>query len=236
MNRKRSRLYRQLERENKKNIFLSIFGIVTVLFILLKFGLPALVSFSLFLSGSKQVSQPLQNSTEFVVAPQLNPLPTATKSANFELSGKSQPQAIINLYLNDGLLDKTQADKNGSFSFKSTYVKGDNKIYVKATLDNKTSNPSDSMNVFFKDNPPSLTVNSPSDGQQFSKDQNSINISGTTDPGVRITVNGFWAIVDQNNNFNYQFKLQNGDNNIKVEAIDQAGNTTDKQLKVKYSS
>lgn len=236
MNRKRSRLYRQLERENKKNIFLSIFGIIIVLLILLKFGLPALVSFSFLLSGNKQTSLPSQNNAEIVVPPQLNPLPAATKSANFTLSGKAQPQTTIDLYLNDNLLDKTQTDKNGNFSFQSTYIKGDNKIYAKARLDNKISDPSDTVDVFFKDIPPTLTVNSPSDGQQFTKDQNTISVSGSTDAGVRITVNGFWAIVDQNNNFNYQLKLQNGDNTIKIEAVDQAGNTTDKQIKVSYSS
>lgn len=202
----------------------------------MKFGLPALVSFSLFVSGAKQAPQTSQSSTQFVMPPQLNSLPSATKSANFELSGKALPNSIIDLYLNDGLLDKAQADKDGNFSFKSVYVKGNNKIYAKATLENKISDPSEAINVFFKDTPPALSVNSPSDGQQFTKDQNTINVSGTTDSGVRITVNGFWAIVDQNNNFSYQLKLQSGDNNIKVEAIDQAGNTTDKQLKVKYSS
>lgn len=236
MNKKRSRLYRQLERDSKKNIFLSVFGIIVLLFVLLKFGLPALVSFSLFLSGSKQTAQSQQNSTEIITPPQLNPLPSATNSANFVLSGKAQPQAVIDLYINDNLLDKTQTDRNGGFSFNSTYLKGDNKIYVKARLDNKTSDSSDTIDVLFKNTSPSLTINSPSDGQQFSKDQNSINVSGTTDSGTRVTVNGFWAIVDQNNNFNYQLKLQNGGNDIKIEAIDQAGNKTDKEIKVNYSS
>lgn len=234
MNR-RSRLYRQAEKESKRNIALSIFGIVVLLFILFKFGIPALVSFSLFLSGSKQTAVSPQNSTEVITPPQLNPLPSATNSANFQLFGKSQSQAVISLYLNNNLLDKTQADNNGNFSFKSSYIQGDNKIYVIAKINNQTSNPSDTLNVLFKNTSPSLSVNSPSDGQQFSKDQNSINVSGTTDTGVNITVNGHWAIVDQNNNFSYLLNLKSGNNDIKVEATDLAGNKTNKEIKVNYS-
>lgn len=236
MNRRKSRLYRQVEREGKKNIVLSIFGIIITLFVLFKFGIPALVNFSLFLSGSKQTPESNQNSTEVIVPPQLNPLPSATNSASFALSGKSQSEAGIDLYLNDSLLDKTQADRDGNFSFKSSYSKGDNKIYAKARLNNKVSDPSDTLDVLFKDTPPNLTISSPSDGQQFSKDQNTVSVTGSTDAGVRVTVNGFWAIVNQNNNFSYQLKLQNGSNNIKVEAVDGAGNKTDKELKVNLGS
>lgn len=170
------------------------------------------------------------------MAPQLNPLPTATNSAKFTLSGKAQPDSIINFYLNDNLADKTHADKNGIFSFDSQYVKGDNKIYVLAKAGDKTSNTSEILNVLYKDSKPSLTISSPTDGQQFSKDQNEINISGSTDPEVKVTVNGFWAIVDQSNNFNYKLKIQSGDNTIKIVAEDQAGNRTEKELKVKRSS
>lgn len=225
-----------MERQNRKNLFLSIFGIIILLFLLGKFGLPLLINLSLFLSGGNLRSLPVQTSAEFVMPPQLNPLPTATNSANFILSGKSQPKATIDFYLNDNLIDKSQSDKNGNFSFKSQFIKGDNKIYAKATLANKTSSSSETINVLFKDSPPNLTLNSPSDGQQFSKDQNEANVSGITDSGVKVTVNGFWAIVDQNNNFNYKLKLQNGDNVIKVVAQDQAGNKTEKEIKVKYSS
>ena len=233
---KRSRLYRKLEKESKRNFYLSIFGILILFFLLVKYGLPLLANFSLWISGSKQASLPSSNSTEFVMPPQLDPLPTATNSAKFVLSGKSLPLATISFYLNENLVDKTQSDKKGEFSFESSLSKGDNKIYVKATLDKKNSGPSEILTVLFKDSKPNLNINSPSDGQQFSKDQNEVNVSGTTDSEVKVTINGFWAIVDQSNNFNYKLKLQNGENTIKIVAEDQTGNKTQKEIKVKYSS
>ena len=70
---------------------------------------------------------------------------------------------------------------------------------------------------------------------KFEKDQSTVKVLGKTDPGVRVTVNGFWAVIDENNNFSYNLPLQNGENMIKIEAIDQAGNKTEKEIKVTYS-
>lgn len=234
---KRSRLYRNLEKQTKKNLILNLLGIFIVLVLLIKFGTPLLTNFALFLSNTKNVSptQTTQQGSNFVSAPQLNPLPDATNSAQLKVSGIAQGSSSIDLYLNDEIIDKTQADKNGKFSFDTTLNKGNNKIYVKSKVDKNISNPSQAFDVIFKNTNPTLTVNSPSDGAKFSKDQSSINVTGTSDPDVKVTVNGFWAIADQNNNFSYQLPLQNGDNQIKIIGIDSAGNKTEKDIKVTYS-
>lgn len=235
MTKNRSRLTRRIEKQTQKNLTLSILGIIFVLFLLLKFGIPFLANFALFLSNSKNPTISISENTKFITAPQLNPLPEATNSAQFKISGIAQASATIDLYLNDNIIDKSQADKSGKFSFDTTLIKGNNKIYTKARIDKNISDSSQIYNIIFKNTLPTLNINSPSDGQQFSKDQNFINVSGSTDIDTKITVNGLWAITDQNNNFSYQLPLQNGDNEIKVVAVDLAGNKTEKSIKVKYS-
>ena len=95
------------------------------------------------------------------------------------------------------------------------------------------------FDVVLKNSAPTLDISTPSDGQRFDKNSigsgNSISVSGKTDQGVSVTVNGFWAVVDDSNNFSYTLPLQNGDNQIKIIAIDQAGNKTEKDIKVNYS-
>lgn len=232
---KRSRLNRRLEKQTKQNLALSIFGIFFVLFLLIKFGLPLLANFVLLLPNTKTPDNTQSKTSAIVTVPQLNPVPTATNSANLKISGKTIASDRIDLYVNDNTVDKTQADNNGNFSFDVILIRGGNKIYVKAREGSNISSASDTFDVIFKDTPPSLTLNSPSDGQQFSKDQSSANITGKTDQDVKITVNGFWAIVDQNNNFSYNLPLQSGDNTIKIVGQDLAGNITEKDIKVKYS-
>ena len=203
----------------------------------MRFGTSLLVGFSVFLAGSKNQSSLNTNNskTNFIAAPILNPLPSATNSAQIVISGKADKNTKIDLYVNDSQTDNTEADSNGNFFFTENLSAGDSQIKVKAEVNNKFSDFSNTYTVSFKNNAPLLSVDSPSDGQSFSKDQNSVNVTGKTDSNVSVTVNGFWAIINENNNYSYSLPLQNGDNQIKVIATDMAGNKTEKDLKVTYS-
>ena len=233
---RRSRLALRTEKKTKKTIILTSLGILIILLLLIKFGTNLLVGFSVFLAGSKgQTASSNSNSVSFIPAPVLNPLPQATNSAQIVISGKAQGNKTIDLYINSDLKDTTQSDKDGNFSFTVSLSNGNSQIATRTEDKNKKSDFSNSYTVSFINKAPSLNVNAPSDGQSFSKDQNSVNVTGTTDPGVNVTVNGFWAVTNENNNFSYNLPLQNGDNQIKVIATDQAGNKTEKDLKVTYS-
>ena len=234
---RRSRLALKTERKTKKTIILASLGIIIVLFLLIKFGLNLLVGFSVFLAGTKNqtVSSNNNSSLIFIPAPVLNPLPAATNSAQIIISGKTETNKTVDLYVNSDLKDTTQSDKDGNFFFTESLSNGTNQIAAKTEDNNKKSDFSNSFTVNFVSKAPSLNVNTPSDGQSFSKDQNSVNVTGTTDAGVNVTINGFWAVMDENNNFSYTLPLQNGDNQIKIIATDQAGNKTEKDLKVTYS-
>lgn len=238
---RKSRLSKNVEKRTKKTITLSIIGIVIVLFLLLKFGIEILVNFSLLLSGGKalQNSQADQNQISYIAPPILNPLPSATDSARIIISGKSSKNMTVILYINSANVDQVQTDNNGNFTFSENLNSGDNQIETIAQYNNKKSDFSNSYDVLYKNSPPALNVSSPSDGQNFNKNQvgpdNSIVISGKTDPGATVTVNGYWAVIDNSSNFSYTLPLQNGDNQIKIIAVDQAGNKTEKDLKVNFS-
>jgi bacillopeptidase F len=237
---RRSRLNKNFEKKTKRTMILSIIGILIILFILFRFGIDALVNFSLFISGNRnQATTQNANQINYVATPILNPLSQATNSAHIIISGQSLKDYSILLYLNGGNVDQVNTDKNGAFVFKEDLISGDNLIKVKAKFNDKQSNFSDAINVVLKNSPPTLDVSTPNDGQGFNKNQvntgNTINVTGKTDQGVSVTVNGFWAVVDDNNNFSYTLPLQNGDNQIKIVAVDQAGNKTEKDLKVNFS-
>lgn len=235
----RSRLKRRLEKQTKNSLIISLIGIVFVFFILIKFGLPLLINFTLFVSGFKNTneSQNKTSSPAFIPSPQLDSLPNATNSAQTIISGNASSKQTINLYINDELIKKTKTKDDGSFVFEDIKLsRGENSITAKAlTEDKKESDFSAPIVISFKDKPPSLSVESPSEKQSFSKDENNIKVSGKTDKGTRVTVNDFWAIVDENGNFSYQLPLQNGENTIKIVATDDAGNKTETERKVIYS-
>jgi len=233
---KYSRLSRRLENQSRKSLFLSVLGIIVVLFLLVRFGVPLLVNFSLFISGQKNSDESSKTTSSIYLSPPiLNETVNATNSAEFIITGTAVKDEEIYLYVNGSLSDKKDAEDNGNFSFKATLQIGDNKIKTKAKKNDKESDFSNELEVTYKSGPPNLSVDSPTDGQKFEKDQDSVRVLGKTDSNVRITVNGFWAVIDENNNFSYNLPLQNGDNIIKVVAQDQAGSITEKEIKVTYS-
>jgi len=224
-----------MEQKTKKNLTLSILGIILIIFLTLKFGIPFLANLSLFLSGSKNNEESKIQNTAFIAPPVLDSIPEATASANIVVSGIVSKKQIVNLYINDELTDTDTADNNGRFLFKEIIKPGENTIKAKTIVNDKESDFSNAIAVSFKNAPPSLNISSPSDNQSFSKDQNTVEIKGTTDADVKVTINGLWAIVDDSGNFSYTLSLQSGENKIKISAADLAGNINEKEIKVAYS-
>jgi len=233
----RSRLKKRLERQIIKNLFLSILGIIVIVFLLIKFGIPLLVNVSLFLSGADTNQDPQTvDKSAFVATPILNADFLATNSARIKINGSSLPNYTVLLYVNGNLADKVLADNNGNFSSQTTLAPNENIIKAKSvSSDGKESKLSEGITIIFINSPPTLEISSPSDNQTLSKDQNTVEIRGKTDSKVRVTVNGFWAIIDENNNFSYTLALKDGENEIKIVAQDQAGNKTEKNIKVTYN-
>lgn len=224
-----------MEQKSKKNLALSVLGIILVIFLVLKFGIPLLVNLSLFLSGSQGKEETRVQNSSFIAPPTLDSFPQATSSAKIIISGIASKKQTVNLYINGDLVDTVKAEENGKFLFNETIKPGENTINAKAVADSKESDFSNTIVTAFKSAPPSLSIESPSDNQSFSKDQNTVEIKGTTDSDVKVTVNGLWAITDSSGKYFYRLALQSGENKIKIIAMDIAGNKTEKEIKVTYS-
>lgn len=231
-----SRISRRELHQSKKKLIYSLVGIVVVLFLLIKFGIPLLIQFSLFVSGKQnQGTTQATDQPMFVAPPALNQQFSATNSAKIKMTGTAQSNQQIKLYVNNSVVDTQSTKDDGSFSFDNvTLSTGSNTIQAKAEKDNKESGFSNTVTISYLNKAPNLDVNSPSDGQSFSKDP-SLTIKGKTDPDAKVTVNDFQAIVNDDGTFSYNMQMQNGDNQLKVIAQDAAGNKTEKDLKVTYS-
>lgn len=231
-----SRLTKTAERKNKKQLILSLVGIIVVLFVLFKYGIPALTNLSLFLSSKNSSSVTTTTSTAVVPPPILTQPFLATNSATITVDGTAQTNQTIQLFVNGTLVDSKPTDSNGSFHFAGVNLtQQQNTIQAKAKVDSKTSDFSDSWMVAYLQKAPSLTIDNPHDNDSFDSSHPTAVVGGKTDPNIKVTVNGFWAIVDSNGNYSYTLSLQNGDNHIVVVATDAAGNTTTQQITVHHS-
>ena len=233
--RRRSRLNKHLEKQSRKTLFFSIVGIVLILFLLVKFGIPFIADLGFI---SSQIIPPNNKSSVskesvFLSPPSLDLLPSATNSADLKLFGLSTTGKDVSIYINGSSYKRVPILSDGGFSLDISLTEGANIIKAKAIDGNKESDFSDPVTINFKKNTPNLSIGSPSDNQT-TKDS-PFNISGKTDPAVKVTVNDFWAIVDSSGNFSYSLSLKNGGNDIKVVATDEAGNKTEKTVKLNYS-
>jgi len=234
-----SRLNNNLERKAIHNIIIGIVGFIIIIALLIILGPKLLVEFSLLaekIDTNNNVAQTTNPQDDtYVAPPTLNPAATATNSAQIAISGLAQKDQTVNLYLNTQMIDTTTADSNGKFSFSSVNLQqGQNTITAKAQdNNNKDSVNSNTLTVSYSKSAPSLSITQPQDGQTFTKsDSPTLGIQGKTDIGNQVTINGAWAIVDPQGNYNYLYTLQSGDNDLKVVATDPEGNQTTKEIHI----
>lgn len=233
----RSRLHKTLIEQTKKNIILAVAGIISIIILVFLFGVPLLINLSLLFEKSGGTNSQSDATSTYIASPVINPMPQATNSAQILLSGSAQKGLTVMLYVNDVKVDEKEVDEDSNFSFDDIEVdEGENTIKTKAK-DNKknVSVYSEEIKITYLNKPPSLSIDEPTDGKSFGKDDSPIQVKGKTDPKVKVTVNDFWAIVDAGGNYSYILPLQGGENRIKAVATDEAGNKTEKEVRVNYS-
>jgi len=232
-----SRLKSNIKRQAIRNFIFIIGGFIILIVVVVAFGANLLTSFSLFVEKSQGNNDTTSTGTQtdsYVAPPTLNPVAVATNKPQVNISGFGQKNQSIILYLNNQIADKATVNDNNQFHFSSVQLQaGQNTIKVKAQDGSKESDFSNTDTIAYLKNPPNLTISNPQDGQGFSKNTSpSVSIQGTTDTGSNVTVNGSWAIVDDQGKYNFLYTLKDGDNDIKVVATDNAGNQTTKEIHI----
>ncbi len=237
MRRKRSRLYKRLEKTSRKNLLFNLLGIVFITLLVVKFGIPMIISFTLFVSGVRNSETNIASgdNVSYIPPPILNPLPTATNSAEIVVSGTASSDQTISLYVNNVKTDQTKTKQNGTFSFDITLEERENTIKVKVISGKgQESDFSESLKISYKSSLPTLNIEHPADGRSFSGEEKIVEVRGQTDPLVKVTVNGFRAVIDQYNNFSYNLPLKEGENVVRIIAYDEALNKTEKSITITY--
>lgn len=235
---KRSRLSKKAEKKSIQTIAFSILGIVVILFLLLKYGIPALSDFSFFagkiIPGEDRSKD--QNSVKkdtYVPIPKIDPLPKATNVQNIKITGTSLSGLTVFLYLNGNRDDEIKTSEDGTFEFNVSLTDGENILKAKAEKDGNESEFSDSLVIVYKKSGPDLTLDSPGDGSEIKNSP--VEVRGKTDPDATVLVNDFQAIIDSNGNWSYFLTLKQGDNEVKITSTDLAGNKTEKTVHFNYS-
>lgn len=233
----RSRRSKRVIKQTERNLIFIGLGLFILLVILIFFGVKLLVGFSLLVEKKDSESLSDAVSQELLTPPILDETFSATNEASLNISGFSESGDTVSLF-RDGIKIKTaDIHSDRSFLFKNISLElGSNAFKARtSSKSKKESKFSETITVSYSTTAPTLTIDFPTDNETYHKDSNPIKIRGETDPENDVTVNGFRAIVSNDGSYSYNLSLQSGENQITIEATDEAGNKIQKQIKISYS-
>lgn len=223
---------RKLDR-NLKLAFTYSLLTLAMLVLIFKFGITTAVKVSEVLQGNKPLPES-SLSDNIISPPQFYPLPAATNSASLKISGYAQPNEEVDIYLNDLNVKTFETDSEGKFEGLVSLPLGTSKLFAVAkNHQDQQSSPSRSWEIFYEKSPPLLEIISPEEGALIKKNPE-IEIKGKVAPTSKVTINDHQAILDNEGNFSYPVKLQEGKNVFVVVCTDPAQNQTEKELIVHF--
>ena len=161
----------------------------------------------------------------------------ATGSAIINVRGYGQPNTKIEIYLNNEKVSDVTPQDDGSFNVNDLGLNdGENYLYGKTTDSNgHTSLDSKTIKIIYSKDKPSLEIEEPSDDKTITGGDKKVMVKGTTDTENTIRINGSIIIVQPSGSFQREISLQDGVNEITIEAINKVGNINSVTKKVTYN-
>lgn len=223
-------------RKSKRNFIISLILVLIFAYVALIWILPNLIN---ALGYVNQFLHPpkTEPAVESSLAPPVLNIPfDATNSSEIDIPGYTTADSEVKLFMEDNEVKIVKTQSDGSFVFQNVELSlGINNIYGKTVdQDGKISFPSKLIRILFDDEEPSLEVNEPEDGKNIIGDRK-ITISGKTEKGVKVTVNGIQIIVDQEGNFQTNMSLNEGENAFTIKATDSSTNYTEIVRRVNFT-
>ena len=235
---KRSRLERKSEEQTTKKTF--VLGLLTVIIFVLvvAFGLPFLVKFSVFLGDAKIKKQGTVKENALPPLPPRIVLPyDATNSAKINIVGFAEAKVDVELLKNDALVGKSKVSEAGDFTFSDIQLDEGSNTFTTIAISEKggSSEHSKPLVIIFDDKAPEFTMLNPST-DNIKVDVADFEVSGQSENGVSVLVNNQVAMVDDTGKFKVKVQLNSGKNDIEIKVRDAAGNETKKTITITYET
>lgn len=234
-----SRLGRFENRKAQKRLLIAVGGSIGILLFLALFGLKILVGFSLLVDRLRGASGTnLQSQSNLLLPPVIDPIPEATFSSTLSITGRGTAKTQVIIYVNDQQFKKFAVNDDGTFTLSDIPVdEGDVTLSSKIADDKgNTSDLSNIIKVTIDRKPPTLELTKPDDGAKIQDGTHKATVEGKTDEDSRVSINDRIVVVRSGGSFTYSMPLSDGENTLKIVAIDPAGNHTTIERRVTYQN
>ena len=186
------------------------------------------------LQGRGSIDLPPGGSSSVGAAPIADSLPAYTRETQLQLTGKVPSFAVqagrsLQIVLNGAVISTSPLDPSGAFNATLALRDGSNTVGVALVADRDVV-ASSSYTVVLDRTPPTLTIAQPAAGSTV--DAKNIIVSGTTEAGSTITVDGRMVVTSPDGGFTDSFSAPQGSVQITIVARDRAGNETTQKVTV----
>lgn len=148
-------------------------------------------------------------------------------SSNVELSGTGYPKAKVLFFINNKYVDDVVVDENGTFSKNIKFTEDGKKlINAKQIYKNITSNFGDENSFIIDITPPDSSTFKLTKELPATSKNKEIGIIGFASPKDILLINGGQYKIGDNGEFNINYTLDEGNNNIEFALEDDIGNKT----------
>jgi bacillopeptidase F len=230
-----SRLARVRSRKAGKQGMIYLFIAILLIVITIIWGLPAVARLTGLLIKSD--NNPVVFEDQKPTPPIFSDIPEATFSGQVKIAGYAQPGLDVILFLNGAEYERKLVAESGTFSFdKVVVVEGDNTVYAyTSTLHELRSEQSKVYVIVVDTTKPSVTIDSPKDGEVFRGQAQRIpNIVGSVNEiGSKVYVGDRMTFL-QDGKFSLSYQLVEGDQDIMIRAIDKAGNESISSIRLRW--
>lgn len=233
----RSRSVRIQAKKTKRKLITTIIIIILLVYGGVKWIIPGFIGEVGVITGFFKTPKPVEKSVadSEILAPPVIFLPyEATNSSKINIGGYAT-SSKVKIYVNDQLKNITDVSIDGKFNIEDIKLElGENKIYGKSSDEkDHESLPSQTINLLYDNQTPSLKINEPEDGKEIQGDKK-VTVSGKTDPDAQIYINDTRLIVNPVGEFSTSYNLNDGENTLIIKAQDKASNSKSETRKVIY--
>jgi hypothetical protein len=232
-----SRLTKKQQKELKWMLRMSLLGIVGFIFlavIIFKFFTPQVGSLFGFLSIYRNQSEPQTKVN--LTPPTFFDVPTATNSNTLNIKGYAPSGATVVLFVNGPEKARTLVGGDGQFLFENVaLIDGRNTFFAKTTDETGNESEKSEVKTVVVDNKkPEITIDQPKDGDTIKNLDKRVLVTGSVSEKSKITVNDKLAVLKPDLSFEYLLGVSSGEVEIKVKAVDEAGNEKTESVKITY--
>ncbi len=230
-----SRLVKREKQKLIKQTWIAVVLSIGLLLIFIFFGLPNAPRIIALIAGSNPTSGFSDS-----IPPQVPVLQFGQRYTNqpdFVVKGIAEANSQVIVIRNERELEGVTTGEDGIFERSIKLDEGENAISAYSVDGaNNQSLPTKTEVITLDTKEPELVLGEGISAEMsvVGKDKQYFTISGQTKPGAKVTINDRFLFAKADGSFSYRYRLNEGDNQIKIIAEDKAGNSVEQSILIKF--